>query len=285
VIITHSSCSLFHLCERRYYWRYERGLDPIEEPNYLTIGRIVHNIFQRRYGQGEEMEAVIAAIKKEEKGAEHDTLQTALFLAIAHDKKWGQFPHVRPELVEKVFCWKPARGILAKGRIDLVTEEKDGLWIVDHKITGAAIEVDYLERAGLDGQLSWYLLGFQEHTGIRPRGAFINIICRPRTYRRVDESIETYLGRCASEYEVNPFGYFHRQATTRDDRLLDEKREEIIRTAHEIRGCKRKKLWVKNDAICFLRERRCPYIPLCADGEQPRTLGLFRVKKPHSELD
>ncbi len=64
---------------------------------------------------------------------------------------------------------------LLSGRIDLVVERKDGIWIVDHKTAASAYDARALD---VDDQLTGYCYIYWRLTGEVPRGAIYNALIK-----------------------------------------------------------------------------------------------------------
>lgn len=94
---------------------------------------------------------------------------------------WSRVLEVNIEERSFIEIIEPATGIpyhsspLLSGRIDLVVERDDGIWIVDHKTAANA----YTARAlDVDDQLTGYAYIYWRLTGVVPRGVIYNALIK-----------------------------------------------------------------------------------------------------------
>jgi tetratricopeptide (TPR) repeat protein len=69
---------------------------------------------------------------------------------------------------------KPTDGLLS-GRIDMVVEREDGVWIVDHKTLSSAPSDSALD---IDDQITAYCYIYWRMTGVVPRGGMYNVLLK-----------------------------------------------------------------------------------------------------------
>jgi len=281
MLITPSSYAVGMLCPRRYYWRYRRGIGPAELPFRLLVGRFFHQGLAELL-KGKPVDEVIAAITPSDP-SEADACVMATWLL----QRYAEFDEPcpgHPVYIEKIVKMKMAHGVWAACRVDAIIQDQSGdYWIFETKTT-RDINQDYLDKVNLDCQLSFQTLLVTEALDIPVRGVIYNVIGTPRKYRRVDESLPVYLNRILPDYRGQKLTYFARQRALVSPRLIEEKRREILVFAAAIRRWAHT-IWPKNDAVCFLRERPCPYRELCMHGPTARVLSAYKPAKPFEELE
>jgi len=291
VILTNSSIGTFQFCERKYYWRYRRGLVPRKTNELMAIGTYFHQgmevLLTDMTEEGRDRAiASIDLVAAENSEAAH----TGRFLIARYYDHWSTKVPSWVEVIapEKTILVPAGQGRWVAGKLDgLVADDQSRLWIVEHKTT-YAVDADYLEKVELDGQITHYMMLAEAEFGTLPAGVWYNTICRPRIYRRKDEDIFIYLTRAAVEYRSQPLSYVARQRAYRSATTIAEHKETVARVADRIDSAIDVGFWCKNcntALTCFARGRRCPYTALCTHGETPLVLADFEHAAPHSELD
>lgn len=286
--ITYSSSTTFQWCPRRYYWRYERGWSQAQVSDALAIGSLVHKgletIHTDGYGAFDAAQEAIYTEAQQEGWTEEHAL-TASFLTEQYtlrysDEKFGW----ESIAVEPVFHVDIGDGLDFAGKIDWIVQNSDGdFWVVECK-TAYKIDNDYLRKLPLDRQITLYMMA-AGHMGIKPiKGIVYDVIGKPNKYRRQGESLPVYLGRVSIEYASAPGTYFARQSCFRTDEDFDAAMQSLRNTARLIRECRDDDYWDQHTGTCFLRNRECPYVKLCVEGETERVVTGFKYRKPHCEL-
>lgn len=296
VTVTNSSKSKGLTCPKRYYWRYERGFASDEPSFVMDVGTFFHaglDHLLAKSGRGvmseeslEEAKHDVLKISSVEP-EQHDAMIMARWLLDRYFEYWSKQPQQWVEVLhtEVTLGFAPTPTTAIMGKLDgLVRDASDRVWILEHKTT-YSVDQDYLGKVALDGQITLYMALVERVLGIKPSGVIYNVICRPRKYRRNDEDMTGYLGRCVEDYRITPRNYMDRQKAFRNPRDIDEMIDECVRFAEEVRRWRSNDVWLRNTSICFVRGRTCPYVSLCAHGESPATLLHFKSVDSHRELD
>ena len=294
MILTQSAKSTFQWCELKYYWRYRRGFDTKERNRYMDIGTLYHKALDALGPDIDEgglkrlKEALSPANVLE---VSHDNMLTARFMAEEYynlyregSPKWTSPLPGKIIATEITIRHRIDRSLILAGKLDgIIRDDKGKLWLLERKST-YAIDMDYLGKVELDGQLTFYCLLCWLHYGEMPVGIMYDVGCRPRIKKRQHEDLPSYLNRAKANFRASPSAYFARQMAFRNADTVKRCLIEVKRIAREIQGCARAKLWCKNDHVCYVRGRECPYRMICTQGETPQALAHFKMVEPHSEL-
>jgi hypothetical protein len=232
----------------------------------------------------EEAKWDVLGIDVPEDQIEH--LITARFML---DRYYEYYSRREPEWdevieTEQTIGFKYSDDLALMGKLDGLVRSDGDIWIVEHKTT-YSVDRKYLEKVALDGQITFYMMLVNEVFDIMPKGVIYNVICRPRKYRRKNETIKKYHERAKEEYRAAPKSYMDRQRAFRDPEDLDDLRGELAFIHEQIKTCRNCQLWPKNTGVCYLRGRKCQFTDLCKSGENPSTLMRYEQVGGHSELD
>lgn len=214
----------FKNCRRQWFLDTIELLEPAGSVAWaLIFGTVVHEALDTYYRYERDLVKCIAAFKKAWKveddrlareygglyssGIEQEWfdyfnkgLQMLKYYHI-HDTKEGFFDHV-VDVGLGFDAWRQNVKVedrhfievldhlgstsLLSGRIDLVVQRKDGIWIIDHKTAASAPAWRALE---VDDQLTGYCYIYWKMTGELPRGAIYNVLLKdpPKPPRLISE--------------------------------------------------------------------------------------------------
>jgi len=284
MLLTNSAIAKFEECQRKYYWRYVRELVQEETAPALEVGRLFHRGLQHWYehlrqGDNPELAKKAGMLAASDDG---DNGIMARWLTRLYIEHYGVDPWEIVE-VEHKFSVK-TEGVEVAGKIDLIVRDEKGLWFVEHK-TASNPDAAYLKRLALDRQIILYLWAART-AGCEVQGVIYNIIAKPTKYRRKGEGMAEYLGRCEMDYAAQPTTHFVRERCFRGRQDEEEIGREIRRNVEQIRLCWTSGFFPKHRDRCFpFRHKHCPYADLCIEGENVRTLSLYKHEKAHVELE
>jgi len=293
MILTQSAKSTFQWCERKFYWRYRRGLDTIELNPYMDIGTLYHKGLAELGPDLSNKKAMMEALSPEHvPEVSHDHMLIARFMCEEYhhifsggNPKWASALPGKITDLEITIVHKVARGTYLAGKLDgLIRDDEGRLWIIERKST-YSIDANYLGKVELDGQLTYYCMLAYLRYGEMPVGIVYDVGCRPRIHRREHEDLPTYLNRARAAFRATPGAFFARQIAFRREETVLRCLREVKRICREIQGCARARLWVMNDHVCNVRGRECPYQHLCIQGETPQAMAHYKLVEAHCELD
>lgn len=256
-VITTSAARCFRGCPRKYFWRYEKGLQPRVEAEALRFGTLVHEALAA-WWQRKPYEWPAAADAFE--------VAKAKALLVGYDSRWS-LDGYDVESVEQTFDIPLCRGWRLQGKRDAVVR-KDGRRVVEHKTSSVDIGPgsDYQSRLSLDTQCSLYLLegGFD--------GVIYDILKKPALRplkeskkRDAPETADEYFARCVEAIAEAPDEYYQRAEVVRLDGELADAKADLIATVRAIELCAKQERWPRNDDNCLSYSTRCQYWSLCTN--------------------
>ncbi len=242
--ITASMIASFKRCPKRYEFEYIHDLRPVSSSDALMIGIDYHTNVEKILNHEEY---------------DHNGLSGKMAEAFEKYIDWQEWNAKS----EQEFKIRLARGIYLKGRLDGITD--NGVPI-EHKTTGQADLLRYIDHLAYDDQIAIYMLATcSTH-------AIYTIIQKPSIKLRQNETEEEYLARVAEWYTPEHITCVNVVRTLKE---LEEKRQEIIHIAKQIQ--KTKFFW-RNPCDCALTS--CAYSSICLNYEpQMQLVGFERREK------
>ncbi len=245
--LTASMIGSYKRCPRLYELEYIHELKPVASSEALTVGSKYH-------------ENVEHILKRE--SYDHEGLAGKMAEAFEEYIDWEDWE----ALPEQEFRVRLSHGIYLKGRLDALT--KDGI-PVEHKTTGTNSLEKYVDHLAYDDQIAIYMLVTQSSRAV------YTIMQKPTIRQRQNETEAEYLDRVGEWYSPD---HVESVNVVRTAQELDEKREEIIYLAKQIR---RTKLFWRNPNTCALMN--CPFASICLNYEPSMQVVGFEKKERRNE--
>ena len=279
VVLTYSSMHTFLTCPRRYYWRYERGIEPKEQSFHLLVGTLAHRGLAILRRTSSTMKA-LQAIPKEDRAG-----MLAAFLVKEYAGYWGCKTKGSRFVPELTFAIELGDKLVFAGKLDAIEHKLKESWIWEDK-TASRIDDDYLAKLPLDRQVTSYLFAAAvseacTKTGNLSRkvaGVIYNILLKPTKYMRAGEDYDEYLLRCKADYLANPEAYYVRQRCYRSQTDFEDLLDDIRHVAMMVRLCRREDYWPMNCTQCFAPQRTCDYPPLCMHEDSATLLRYHKIE-------
>lgn len=253
--LTASMIRSYKTCPRRYELEYIEMLKPAVPLEALETGSNYH--------------ARIEALLKGEDWSRDGVVGK---MAEAFDRfvPWRDWDVAK---VEEEFSIRLGYGLYLRGKMDGILA--DGTPI-EHKTSGVAVDEKYIDRLAWDDQVSVYLLALSLIRGT-PATRVVYTVCQKPTIRlKQNETEEEYVERVGQWYDETKMRVL---TVVRRPEELEEKREEIVNLAREIRG--RKHFW-RNPSACSIVN--CPYAPICLNYDPSLTVGFVKKERMSEEL-
>jgi len=196
----------FRTCRRQWYLGTVRRLAPKATATwYFLFGDMVHAALEEYYKQDRNIDAALAELDvqwqkhdenlREVYGSLYNTDEVSGYWAGEKDKardmlvNYDHFDKAEPffdrvldmSIEERSFIevldpmGEPIKNALLSGKIDMVVEREDGVWIVDHK-TLSSIPSD--SALDIDDQITAYCYIYWRMTGVVPRGGMYNVLLK-----------------------------------------------------------------------------------------------------------
>jgi hypothetical protein len=157
-------------------------------------------------------------------------------------------------------CWQPH---YLRGTVDGLIQWQTMIWILEQKTSGIDTQ-NWWDQWKLDLQLSAYIYGTLKATGIRPQGALLNKIQKPRK----NESIDNWLTK----------DIFSREPILRSDEDLARFEKEFILQCTDYENAMRTGNIYMNPSNCFDWNRACYYHSMCINHSEIKE-GEFRTRE------
>lgn len=202
--VSYSSVQDWRTCEQKYYYAYVDRLMPKVARGPLELGSLLHGYLDSFYRAGlrgkPDKDAIHKAHRRAmrtvgEQGKKIESLaetarglgaedqakellripRTAKDILIAYYRVHGIEDMRKHQviLVEDRFSLPVKKGVVLPGRIDLVTKDKNGFWLWEHKTTTNVPRPDSRFR---DFQTLIYTIALEELHGVKPVGIIWNYI-------------------------------------------------------------------------------------------------------------
>lgn len=291
--LSYSAMSSFRRCQREFWWKYVRNLEPVRKESYFRQGSLWHAGLEALYASTPTdpiaaMDAFAAEqAEKDPEMAEQIRKErhvfTGLMRAYLRNRAALTPPDEEFRAVESERAWRlplrhPDTGRRSRwydlsGVLDAVVEDATGgLWLLEHKTTSDPDDI--LGKTATDLQLSIYFNAATELYGAdRLRGAIYNVVRKPLLRPRAGESVEAFGLRVEADADARPEWYFRRERVYRNAHALASCREEVWQTAQDVRG---REYWLRNYSACD----RCSFGVVCHEPNDLAERTLFRDKAP-----
>lgn len=199
-LLTVSEMKAYRTCARYHHIRYRLGFRPVSEANPLSFGKLIHTGLEVWWNT-RELDSTLLAVQPSP-GMEYDLyeqVKVECLLEGYHCMYASQELEVVTAEVEFRTCLvNPQTNAASKtfelgGKIDVVAQNRRGIWIVEHKTTSEDISQgsEYWLRLRLDAQVSTYFVGARA-LGHDVQGCIYDVIkkpaLRPSTVALTDES-------------------------------------------------------------------------------------------------
>jgi hypothetical protein len=282
--VSNNSASIARACWMKYKFYRIDGLKPLRKDRALTLGVTVHKAFEDIY-EGLPQQQVLQNIL--------DSYDTAIKIATPEEKEdlvvdkytsLGMVEFYPAELhqfqdnkSEREFNVSLCHGVRLVGRIDGDVKFSNARWVRELKTSGAPIK-QFKQRCDVSYQASGYKFALEKETGVNYEGVMYDIIRKPRLYKRVNDTAETFGKRIFDDYASTrldtskKLSYFERHYSYRNSYQMECFTTDMVKLAKEIRTRTRKKDWVRNPDACMLYNRLCDYAPICWVRDVPQAV-------------
>ena len=138
------------------------------------------------------------------------------------------------------------------GRVDLLAQYDNGLWLVDYKTT-SRLDANWIDHYRTSNQFKWYTLGARAQYDLDIRGVIVDVYHATKGVKK---------GTTDEEREGDRF---YSTIIEYDDETLGEAREEFIDIAYMWHKMKVDETFPKNGASCFNYNRACGFMSVCSE--------------------
>lgn len=240
LILDNTMLQAWDACPTRYYWRHLRGI-VLQDDNAapLNFGIALHRALETYYKGGTQDESLRAflAFWQSFTPDGYYTAENGVTILDNYFKKWGSPEQWTVKHVEVNLQWELSSDLVYCGRVDLIVEWNNDLYVVDHK-SSQRISA-FCDRP--NHQFSGYTYGTRT-LGTPTVGAIINLLAvlSPNTKIPTDQR-------------------FRRVISPRTPFELEDWRLHVLNTREEIHRAVEGGRFERKTSQC----NWCPYKPLC----------------------
>lgn len=310
--LTTSSANAYRACNRLYQLRYVEGVRSREKAHALHFGTLWHGL-QEEWWRTRSCADAFAWLTRQPDVDPFDRVKLRELMR-GYDARWGD-SGLRAVRIEQEFSaplinpetGAPSRTFQLAGKKDLIAEDAEGVWLVEHKTSGADITAgsDYWMALRMDSQVSNYYVGARAN-GHDILGCIYDVVAKPkmkpakatpaesRKYKKDgtlyanqrdrDETPEEYEARLREHIAANPDAYYQRAPVVRLEAEEREAARDMWHTARAIRDSERLGSWPRNPQACFRWHRACDYWDVCTGQADIADEHRFERVRPHEEL-
>jgi hypothetical protein len=275
--ISHHSASTASLCFKKYWWLYEKGLEPITHAPVLSIGSAVHkafDMFAKGLDDGEILRVLTEDFDAEIAKAElvdQEDLRIAKWTALG---MWQFNPYKKTyfEEFEEVYTEEKfevplanLKGVRFIGRVDGRLKKEGDLWLHEIKTTGQHQRA-FEGQTRTSPQATGYVYGLLKK-GYPTIGVMYDVFNRPLLRKGANENVDDFARRIYNDYQTRPERYYYRVYTNRTPGDIAMWEREIVALVKDIRRRKRTGEWTRSLDSCWHYGSPCPYMSICLTDE------------------
>jgi len=245
MILDYTTLSDFLTCRKKYYWRHQRQLAPIEKPAAPTFGHACHTAWAVYY-RGGSVEDALKAFEDEYKDFEvpegdKRTMELGLKVLKDYFKRYAHNPFkvIDVEVSHKV---EISDALTYAARIDTIIDWGGRIYVMEHKTT-SALGARFFDQFKLCHQVDGYVFACEDKYG-KCDGVLIDACLVAKT-------------------KFNCL----RDIVGRDEGHSERFREELQEIARNIEWANKHKSYIQNKGACDYYGQ-CIYKDLCRYGEK-----------------
>lgn len=302
VRISYSLLCLFRNCRKAAYYRYIKGLQPLQKSPALNFGSIVHNGLEHWHRNKD----VNAAIKHIEPQFTYlDEFLTAQEMLQAYASKYSvddlepviidgksgiEIDFEYPILDTDTMDFIPQ--VKMVGKIDGIVKKDNEYFLLEHK-TASKLDSNYIDKLWSDFQISLYCYYVNKFFKLPCHGVLYNILVKPDFKRKSGETEEEFKIRYEEAAAKNKSGKtsikrkhaetdleyrsrlqefyqktdsIHRETIYIGKKQMKHVIEEVSELTKSYISCMKRGKWYQNTDHCFKYNYPCPYHLLCKSG-------------------
>lgn len=286
-VITNSSLSTFRTCPRKYYFLYVLKRKTLRESEAIRFGSAMHEALEKLWRDGD---AGSPEIVSEE---------TAKISALIQNYHIPDFETMDVLGVEQKFTLgieaedgSPMPEYVYAGKIDVLLQDDEGLWVLDHKTTGKEIAGydTYWKGLQVDAQMAWYCMS------VKAIGFIYDVLHNPQI--RISGADK----KRATAEEITPEVAYHKRICDRieDDRgkhyqfrrfrkteqMSKDAMVDLHQQATALDFAYKNDSFYKNCNSCSGMYGTCPFLSVCSGLGNIDDNNFFRDKEfMHEELE
>jgi hypothetical protein len=317
-LITNSELKAQRRCAAEHHMAYELGIRPIEDPEALRVGKLIHAGLEAWWREPNPRLRLAAALATLPPDANPFELARLVEMLHGYHFRWQAEPlvAVHVEVLFRAPLVNPTTGHESRtfeqgGKLDvIVLNQDDGRhYFVEHKTTSDDITIGsvYWRLLRLDTQVSTYYAGMRT-LGYEPAGVIYDVLVKPKqrpllatppeqrqytkrdgklyaNQRELDETPDEYQARVREAIAEAPDKFYARGTVVRLDGEERDAQWDTWLQAQLIRDNEHAQRWPRNPDSCRRYGRLCGYFDVCTNVVSLDDLTRFvRVDDVHPEL-
>lgn len=282
--ISNNSTSIMRSCQKKYEWTYIHGLKPIKKSSALSLGGVIHEVFDLYYKGGSKVDGhkhIDKVMDEQISNSAPEESEDLWIIKYILSGMWLSYPFradifskIESEIEFKVRV-PGTRGILFVGKVDgIVTDPYGKMWVRELKTTSTSFS-QFEVRSRRASQGTGYIWAMRK-LGYPVEGIVYDYVKKPLLRKGVNENVSTYGARIINDYATRPDMYYKRHYSYRTTEDLDLFEEDLRRVAYDIRRSAKAGSFHRNPEQCYNYNTECPYLKICFQRvPDPLTLQLY----------
>lgn len=287
VTITNSALTTFRACPRKFYFLYVLKRKTRKESAALKFGTAMHL----------ELEKVWQKVKPELPEPYNE--EAAKIGALLEYYEIPDFESMDILGVEHIFKMgiededgKPVSDYVYAGKIDVLFQDDEGLWVLDHKTTGKEIKEwgTYWQGLQVDAQMAWYCMA------VKAVGFVYDVIHNPQIKiaavdrKRAEEEKITpelaYQKRNCDRIEKDRAKHYQFRRFRKTEQMAAEAMKDLYQQTQALDYAYKNDSFYKNCNSCSGIYGTCPYLSVCTGLAEIGDNNFFTDKEfMHEELE
>lgn len=278
--LSYSGMTVAKQCWKKYDWKYNHGIEPIDQGRHVKLGKIIHEAFEKYYNGATD--ASVSKFIAEEFAFERSRVELTDVEEVMISEAmcvgmWTAFPkdmHVFQEIIPEREFKLDVGGIEIVGRMDGLVK-KDGRWWVREMKTTSLNHRQFKERMEVSEQASLYVWAAKK-IGFDVCGVVYDGLHKPALRKTQRETADEFASRIKKDYRDRPDVYFQREYVYRTDAAIKQFETDLMDMVRDLMVKKEHGGWYRNTNSCLSFAGECSYKKICfMDKVDELTLQLF----------
>lgn len=321
VRISYSLLTLFRNCRKAAYYRYVKGLKPLQKSSALNFGTIIHSGLEHWHTH-KDIKAAVKHIEPQFILIDDFLAGASMLEAYAQkyrvddlepvivDGKSGievdfDYPILDTDTLEFI------PGVSMVGKIDGIVKRDNEYFLLEHK-TAYKLDGNYIDKLWSDFQITLYCYYVNKFFKLPCSGVMYNILVKPDFKRKKGESLEEFTERYNEAARTNKSGKtnvkrklpesdsdyvtrlaefyqepasIHREVIYIGKKQMKHVISEVSELTKAFMACMQRDRFYMNTDNCFKYNSPCPYFAICKSGGSEHIINNCYEYSPRVTLD
>ncbi len=280
--ISYSMMNVAKQCWKKYDWKYNVGIEPIDQGSALKLGAIIHDAFYIYYTKPELQPGDIALFiedkfAEELSRVEQSEIEELQIMKAICQGMWSAYPKDLKDfqsiLPEHPFSLD-FNGMSIEGRLDGLVQ-KDGKWWVRETKTTSLAQRQFKERVTISDQATLYYWAARK-LRFPVEGIMYDALHKPLLRKSQKEDANGFGLRIRLDYQQRPEHYFTREYVYRTELDIKMFEEDLLAFQKDLIQKDKEGGYYRNQNSCMSFNSACPYLKICfTEKPDPLLLQLF----------